>query len=126
MMQHDSPEQCFELGLVQRSQREHFINPSLLRLFAPEAGGDVNGTNIGHAIEKQTGLLGCQDAGEREQAGVREAKERRIEVAVDNGCYGAVIVAREPVKGGAEILELDSRSYALLQWRCQNHNVVQL
>lgn len=125
-MGHDSPEQCFELGFLQRSQREHFIDSSLLWLFASEACGDVNGTNIGHAIEKQTGLLGCQDAGEREQAGVREAKERRIEVTVDNGCYGAMIVAGELVKGGAEILELDSRSYAFFQWRCQNYNVIQL
>lgn len=117
-MEDNSPEQCFELGLVQRSQREHFIDSSLLWLFASEACRDVNGTNVGHAIEKQTGLLGCQDAGERKQAGVREAKERCIEVTVDNGCYGAMIVAGELVKGGAEILELDSRSYAFLQGRC--------
>lgn len=125
-MEHDSPEQCFELGFVQRSQGEHFIDSSFLWLFASEACGDVNGTNVGHAIEKQTGLLGCQDAGEREQAGVREAKERRIEVTVDNGCYGAMIVAGELVKGEAEILELDSRSYAFLQRCCQNYDVIQL
>lgn len=125
-MEHDSPKQCFELGLVQRSQREHFIDSSLLWLFASEACRDVNGTNIGHAIEKQPGLFSCQDAGEREQAGVREAKERSIEVTVDNGCHGPMIVAGELVKGGAETLELDSRSYAFLQRRCQNYNVVQL
>lgn len=95
-------------------------------LFTSEAGGDVDRTNVGHAVEKQIGLLGCQDAGEREQAGIREAKERGIEVTVDNGCYGAVIVAGELVEGGAKTLEKDSRSYAFLEWRCQNYDVIQL
>lgn len=111
------PEECFELSLVQRLWGEHFIDSSLLWLLTPEACWDVDGTNTRHTVEKQIGCLSCQDAGEGEQARVRETKERRVEVAMDDGCYSAVIVAWELVKRGVKAMEVDSRPDTFLERR---------
>lgn len=119
------PEECFELRLVQRLWWEHFIDSSLLWLFTPKTCWDVDGTNAGHAVEEQVRSLSCQDAGEGKQTGVREAKKRGVEVTVDDGCYGAVIVAGELVKGRCETLKLDSRANTGLKRRRQHYDVIQ-
>lgn len=114
------------MSLVQRLRREHFIDSGLLWLLTPEARRDVDGTDTSHAVEKHIGRLSCQDAGEGEQARVRETEERGVEVTMDNGCYSAVIVAGELVKGRGETFELDSGPDTGLERRCQHYNVIQL
>lgn len=105
--EHVWPEECFKLSFVQRLWREHFIDSSLLWLLSPEAHRDVDRTNTSHAVEEQIGRLSCQDAGIGEEAGVREAKERGVEVAMDNGRNSDVVAAGELVKGRREALEKD-------------------
>lgn len=105
------------MNLVQRLWGEHFIDSSLLWLLSPESCRDVDGTNTSHTVEKHIGRLSGQDAGEGEQAGVQETKERGVEVTMDNGCYSAVIVAWKLVEGRVETLELDSRPDTFLERR---------
>lgn len=122
----DWPEKHFELSLVQRLWGEHLIDSGLLWLLAPEACRDVDWTNTSHAVKKQIGRLCCQDAGEGKQARVGETKERGVEVAVDDSCYGAVIIAWELVERRVKTLEVDFRPDTFLEWCRQNYNVIQL
>lgn len=92
-------------------------------LLTPEASRDVDGTNARYAVEEHIGRLSCQDAGEGEQAGIRESKERGVEVTMDDGCYSAVIGPCELVKGRGETLELHFRLDTFLE-RCRQHDNV--
>lgn len=95
-------------------------------MFTPEAGGDVDGANAGHAVKEQIGRLRGQNVGEGEEARVGEVEERRVEVSVDDGGHSGVVVAGEVLKGRCETLELDPRRGAGLEGRGHDHNVIEL
>ena len=117
------PEEGLELGLAERPRREHLVHTRLLRLLAAEAGGDVDGTHAGGAVEEQLGGVHGQHAGEGEQAGVREAEEGGVEVAVYHGGHRVLVGAGQRRQQRGKAVEADARVCAVLE-RCRQDNHV--
>lgn len=69
---------CLQVALLQGFWGKDLVDAGLLRLLSAEAGGYVDRTDAGGAVEEKSRCVCGQDAGKREELWVGEAEVRAV------------------------------------------------